>query len=289
MIGPEYTQRETPGTRDRKCILGMVNYINTSPIYIPWKEMGPLDGWSVLEGYPTLLNKKLLRGEIDAGIVSSFSYGLNSDRYLLLPDLCISATGAVNSVTLLSKRPLNALGSDLIYLTPQSATSVNLLRLILELFYGLEPRYETGTFHDFMQNDKAKAYLAIGDEALRLRDRKGLFHFDLAEIWLEQTGLPFVFAVWAVRRECWAYRAELVLSLKQRLLQCYIAGQRGLKKISQQVAGRIPMSPNQCLSYLKGIELEFTVEKQRGLERFFELLADVCSAPLNKHIAFIGG
>ncbi len=289
MAGSECARREIPGTMDRKCILGMVNYINTSHIYIPWKEMGPLEGWSVLEGYPTLLNEKLLRGEIDAGIISSFSYGLNSDRYLLLPNLCISATGAVNSVTLFSKRPLNALGSALIYLTPQSATSVSLLRLILELFYGLRPRYETGKFRDFMQNNKAGAYLAIGDEALRLRDQNGLFHFDLAEIWLEQTGLPFVFAVWAVRKECWTDRAELVLSLKQRLLQCYNVGQMELKKISQQVAGRIPMSPAQCLSYLKGIELEFTAEKQRGLERFFELLVDACSAPLNRHITFIGG
>ncbi len=289
MISSEYTRRESSRAVDRQCILGMVNYINTSHIYIPWKEMGPLEGWSVLEGYPTSLNEKLLRGEIDAGIISSFSYGLNSNHYLLIPDLCISATGAVNSVILLSRKPLNALDSTIIYLTPQSATSVNLLRLILEFFKEVKPHYETGDFQGFMHNDEADAYLAIGDEALRLRQHKGLFHFDLAEIWFEHTGLPFVFAVWAVRKECWADKAELVLSLRQRLLQCYAVGQAELEKISREVAGRIPMSPGQCLGYLKGIELEFTVEKQRGLEHFFDLLSNTCSIPLNKHMAFIGG
>jgi chorismate dehydratase len=255
--------------------LGMVNFINTSPIYVPWQEMSPLNGWVVEEGAPTLLNSRLARGKLDAGIVSSYAYGLNADRYYILPDLSISATGPVGSVILLSKVPIEELHEKLVLLTPQSATSVNLLYIILEDFLGLRPIFRTGNFKELSANPVAQAYLAIGDEALRLRaDSDNLFRSDLAKTWLDHTGLPFVFAVWAVREESWIAWPKKIRLLYNRLRECHQKGLKELERISNLVAPRIPMASLDCLEYLKGIELDLSEEKQQGLLHFFRLLHD---------------
>ncbi|MBW1669873.1 MAG: menaquinone biosynthesis protein [Deltaproteobacteria bacterium] len=255
--------------------LGIVNYINTSQIYVPWQEIGPLNGWEVEEGAPTLLNRHLAQGKLDAGCVSSYAYGLNADRYYILPDLSISATGPVWSVILLSKVPIEELNEKLVLLTSQSATSVNLLHIILEDFLGIRPIFRTGNFKELSANPVAQAYLAIGDEALRLRsNRDNLFRSDLAKIWLDHTGLPFVFAVWAIREESWIAWPEKIRLLHKRLSECYHKGLKELERISNLVAPRIPMASSDCLEYLKDIELDFSGKKQQGLLHFFRLLYD---------------
>lgn len=265
----------TTDCQSSTCRLGIVNFINTSPIYIPWQEMGPLDGWVLEEGTPTFLNSHLARGKLDAGSVSSYAYGLNADRYYILPDLSISATGPVGSVILLSKVPIEELSEKLVLLTLQSATSVNLLHIILEDFLGIKPIFRTGNFKELSANPLAQAYLAIGDEALRLNsDRDTLFRSDLAKIWLDHTGLPFVFAVWALREESWIAWPEKILLLHKRLRECYSKGLMDLERISNLVAHKIPMTSSDCLEYLKGIELDFSGKKQKGLLHFFRLLHD---------------
>jgi chorismate dehydratase len=255
--------------------LGIVNFINTSPIYVPWQEMGPLNGWEVEEGAPTLLNRHLAQGKLDVGNVSSYAYGLNADRYYILPDLSISATGPVGSVILLSKVPIEELNEKLVLLTPQSATSVNLLHIILEDFLGMRPIFRTGNFKELSANPVAQAYLAIGDEALRLRsNRDNLFRSDLAKIWLDHTGLPFVFAVWALREESWIAWPEKIRLLHKRLCECHHKGLMDLEHISNLVAHKIPITSSDCLEYLKGIELDLSEKKQEGLLHFFRLLHD---------------
>ncbi len=252
--------------------LGMVNFINTSPLYIPWQEMGPLPSWEVVEGTPTELNRLLSHGKLDAGLVSSYAYGQNWRSYCLLPHLCISATGCVGSVLLFSKCPVEELNQKKIALTPQSATSINLLYIILEDFYGLRPQYSVGEFKN-LEDGSFEAYLAIGDEALRLRESlRDLHVLDLAKVWLDRTRLPFVFAVWAARKDSFTENKEAFFNLCDRLVRCYLQGKRELDRISKEVAGRIPMSPEACLKYLDGIQLDFSRKKQAGLKDFFERL-----------------
>jgi len=267
MIGAEQTDM-TDG------VVGFVNFINTAPIYVPWQEMGPLRGWTVREGPPTLLNRWLEEGLLDVGLVSSFAYGMRAGDYYIFPDLGISATGPVGSVTLFSRSSTAELDGETVLLTTQSATSVNLLRIILEKFWGVKPNYRTGKFEETGDGvQDPKAYLAIGDEALRLRAvRTDLLQIDLAEVWLEQTGYPFVFAVWAIRRGSWERDPQGIHRLHERLLRCYRRGKDELERISRLAAPRVPLTPSECLAYLQGIELNLSMEKQQGLLHFFDLL-----------------
>ncbi|RUM88188.1 MAG: ABC transporter substrate-binding protein [Thermodesulfatator sp.] len=253
--------------------LGIVNFINTAPLLIPFLEMGALDQWEIEEGSPAMLNRKLKAGQIHAGLISSFSYGQHFKDYFLLGDYCISATGTVGSVLLFSRKPIYDLFSSRIVLTNQSETSINLLFIILEYFNGFQPRYVSGTFHDFESDSQADAYLAIGDEALRLnRARGNFFTYDLASIWYETTSLPFVFAVWAVRKDSGLRDSPALEILKARLDQSYQKGAMRLDEIAGKVCSRIPMPQGECLSYLKGIEYDLSSLKIRGLTNFFRLL-----------------
>jgi len=254
--------------------IGFVQYINTAPIMIPWRESGPLSGWESVEATPSELNRLLHVGEIDTGMISSFEYGLHPDSYHLLPELCISSTGAVKSVILLSRIPAGELGGKIVSLTPQSATSVALLRILLEDFFNVRPLYQAGSSEDLAVGT-SDAYLAIGDEALRLaRNKREFLVTDLAEIWLQKTGLPFVFAVWAVRNEVLEKAPYAVDALRERLISCVRTGQREIVRIASIVAPQVYLTPASCLSYLEGIEYDFSSQKRRGLLEFFRRLSD---------------
>ncbi len=257
----------------------MVNFINTAPVYMPWKEAGGHGAWEIVEGTPTELNALLKQGRIDAGLVSSYAYGLDFMRYFILPELGISATGAVGSVLLFSSVPVHELHGKVVGLTPQSATSINLLRIILEVFCRITPRYRSGCFMELESGDAA-AYLSIGDEALRRRSGDaGFYMYDLAEIWLEHTGLPFVFAVCAVRSDVVESLQEELAGLREMFIKCRLSGAKDIERISEAAARRIPMEPDECLEYLRGIEFDLAAEKQKGLLEFFRMLAEMGDFP----------
>ncbi len=183
--------------------IGMVNYINTAPIYEVWKEKVKHADWEIIEAAPSALNKMLAAGEIDLGFVSSCEYAFRPEKYKILGDLSISATGPVGSVFLFSRVAPENLDGKLVLLTGQSDTSVCLLKIIMEEFFKVRPRYIVG---DVLRNKDSlqdiQAVLAIGDDALRLQAENYLpLQLDLAEIWHEKTDLPFVFAICAVQEE----------------------------------------------------------------------------------------
>ncbi len=253
--------------------VGIVNFINTAPLLIPLKEDGPIDGITLLEDNPSRLNWLLEAGKIDMGLISSFSYGQHFKDYFILEDFCISATGTVGSVVLFSRMPIYELSEKTICLTSQSATSINLLYIILEHFNGLRPGYITGGLADFLEEKDLSAYLAIGDEALKIKNlEKGFYSYDLASIWYETTGLPFVFALWAIRRSSPLSRSPVLSRFRYRLERAYERGSSRLEEISSMVSARIPMSKVDCLAYLKGIEFDLSPLKLRGLKHFFRLL-----------------
>ncbi len=254
--------------------IGMVNYINTAPIYEIWKETNIDADWQVIEAEPARLNRMLAAGELDLGFVSSCEYAARPGLYQIFADLSISATGPVGSVFLFSEIPLQELGGKPVLLTGQSDTSVCLLRIILEDFYGVSPDYYRGqVFGSRQKSEEPAAILAIGDEALRLRfaDRFPV-RLDLSEVWYEKTGLPFVFAVCAVREDFLDNHRHEARRIHQTLLSCRSAGLARLSEICERVARHIPMDSEACSAYLHGMEYDLQFAKQQALESFFSFL-----------------
>lgn len=259
--------------------IGMVNFINTAALYEVWKETVRQPEWLVVEATPAELNRMLMAGDLDLGFVSSLEYAEHPGNYRLLADLSISSTGAVGSVFLFSELPPAALSDQLVTLSAQSKTSNALIKIILEDFYGARPRYHLPEGPGEAQ--EGRAVLAIGDQALRLKQGGRFAHsLDLGEVWQQHTGLPFVFAVWAVREEFCREHGVSLQAIHRELKRCVRAGGARLEEISQRVAPRVPMDPAVCLAYLRGIELNLGPDKVRGLTLFYEhLLRRGAAAP----------
>lgn len=253
--------------------IGMVNFINTAPLYEVWRRSVQRPEWQVTEAPPTVLNGMLFNGDLDLGFISSHEYGAHPGLYKILGGLSISATGPVGSVFLFAREEVVRLQGKKVLLSAQSQTSVALVKIILEEFYGVQPIYHQGaidlqgTSHDYA------AILAIGDDALRLKEQ-GRFpvQIDLSEVWHEHTGLPFVFAIWAVREEFCRHDPVTVVEIHHELQRCIHQGRDELMQICELVAPRIPMEVAACHAYLQGMEYDLGPQKVEALERFFEFL-----------------
>ena len=116
----------------------------------------------------------------------------------------------------------------------------------------------------------AEAVLAIGDEAIRLK-LEGSYQYclDLGEVWLEHTGLPFVFAVCAVREDFCKQYEQQTRQIHRTLVDCRDKGVADLARICSLAAPRIPMEVSSCHSYLKGIEYDLDEHKRKALTVFF--------------------
>ncbi len=104
--------------------LGRIGYVNMAPVFYRLEA----DVEEVV-GVPTELNRQLVAGELDVAPISSIEYARNADRLRLLPRLCVSSEGAVESIQLVSKTPLQRIRT--VAVTPESATSVVLTKVLL--------------------------------------------------------------------------------------------------------------------------------------------------------------
>lgn len=260
---------------DKKVIrIGMVNYINTAPIYEIWKTRPHPENWRVIEAPPSTLNQMLAEGELDLGFVSSYEYGVRPEQYKILPDLSISANGSVGSVFLFSRVDQKLLDTRQVLLSGQSETSIALVKIILEKFYGVQPEYLVGDVNS-AQAREASGILAIGDDALRL-SASGEFQYqlDLGEVWCKYTDLPFVFAICAVRKEFCRENREEIAAIQKEFQVCKGEGRQSLESICLKVAPRIPMHPDECYVYLRAIEYGLGDRKILALEKFYNYLIE---------------
>lgn len=258
---------------DPKVRIGMVNFINTAPLYDVWLRTVARPDWTVVEAAPSVLNRMLYADQLDMGLVSSQEYAAHPGNYLLLDDISISASGPVGSVFLFSRCEPHDLTDRLVRLSGQSQTSVSLVKIILEDFYGVVPWYEVGPVLEAQDNNGISAVLAIGDEALILAQNKIYPHkIDLGKIWHDKTSLPFVFAVWAMRAEFCRSNPGIVRDVQRELLRCRQEGRNDLQNISKRVGPRVSMDADACYQYLRGIEHDLSPEKKKGLTRFIEYL-----------------
>lgn len=251
--------------------VGHIAYANCVPFFHHLEAAG-FQG-VIRPGVPAQLNALLADGRIDLSPSSSFEYGRHWRRYGLLPDLSISACGPVRSVLLFSSSPFDKLAGVPVALTGESATSINLLRLLCLEFYGF-PLREMADCRQPVEEIIAAggSGLLIGDRALKAAMRSGAAYVhDLGELWWRHTGLPFVFALWIVHRAAMRRKA---LELKQFQRQLHAALDRALSdlpRLARQSAESSWLGIAQLANYWQAMSYEFTDWHRQGLERYFHL------------------
>jgi chorismate dehydratase len=208
-------------------------------------------------GVPTELNRRLVAGEIDTAPISSIEYARHADSLRLLPRLCVSSEGAVDSIQLVSKLPLDAVRT--VAVTPESATSVVLTKVLL-------PDAEHVPL-----GEEAEATLLIGDAALKSAFEDPTPHHDLGRLWLERTGLPMVFAVWAAPEPA----APELLELEDALVASVRAARANPELLAFEAAERYGYPAGFLARYFEKLRYRFGPRERAGLYTFLELAHEV--------------
>jgi chorismate dehydratase len=239
--------------RGRRAVirLGRISYVNMAPVFYRLDA-----GVEEVSGVPTDLNRRLLEGEIDVAPISSIEYARHAGRLRLLPRLCVSSQGAVDSIQLVSKVPLEHVRR--VAVTPESATSVVLTRVLLEEA-DLVPLGE-----------EADAKLLIGDAALQSAFEDPTPHYDLGRLWLERTGLPMVFAVWAAREPL----VDGLEELENALVASLRAARAEPENLAFESSERYGYPAGFLARYFEKLRYSFGPRERAGLLTFLELARD---------------
>lgn len=250
--------------------IGKINYTNVWPIYhyFPHEKFGTALEW--IEQVPTGLNRAMLAGEVDMGAISSFAYGQSHDRYELFPELSVSAYGDVHSLLLFHKKPLEQLDGCTVVLPTTSATTVNLLKIVLERFIGVRPQYVYAAPSLDTMMKHADAALLIGDDAIRASWTATPYEVsDMGGLWHRFTGQWMTFAVWAVRKESIRQHPQLVAAVHESFLQSKEAGLKHREPIVRQAQAKIGGTSQYWRGYFDNLSHDFGPEQRRGLSLYF--------------------
>jgi chorismate dehydratase len=231
--------------------LGRISYVNMAPVFYR------LDAdVEEIAGVPTELNRALLAGEIDLAPISSIEYARNAERLRILPRLCVSSEGAIESIQLVSRTPLEQVRR--VAVTPESATSVVLTKVLL-------PEAEHVPL-----GEEAEAKLLIGDAALRSAFEDPTPHFDLGRLWLERTGLPMVFAVWAASDP----PAPGVPELEEALVASVRLARAEPERLAYEASDRYGYPAGFLARYFEKLRYRFGPRERAGLYTFLEMARD---------------
>jgi chorismate dehydratase len=222
-----------------------------------------------VQGVPTALNRALLAGEIDVAPISSIEYARHADMLRLLPRLCVSSEGAVESIQLVSKLPLEQI--RVVAVTPESATSVVLTKVLL-------PEAEHVPL-----GEEADAKLLIGDAALRSAFEDPTPHHDLGRLWLERTGLPMVFAVWAVREPA----PPGTVALEDALVASVRRARTEPEQLAHEASERYGYPAGFTARYFEKLRYRFGPRERAGFLTFLEMARDVGRLEVVPELRFI--
>lgn len=203
--------------------VGHIQFLNCLPLYWGLARTGSLLDLDLTKDTPEKLSDQLVAGSLDIGPITCVEYLRHADELVVLPDIAVGSDGPVMSCVIVSKVPLAELDGRRVALGSTSRTSVRLARLLLEEREGVQPEYFSCPPDLDAMLARADAAVLIGDPALRATleadPAGGLTVHDLGQMWKEWTGLPFVFAVWAARREFADRRPEAVAAVHRAFLE----------------------------------------------------------------------
>jgi chorismate dehydratase len=257
--------------------IASVPFVNAQPL--TWGFLrGPYQGlFKVSPAAPSRIAGLLRSGKADVGLIPSIEYlGLPGVEFL--PQICIASKRRVRSVFLASSAPLEDIRS--VALDSNSRTSAVLLKIILAHrgLHDVAYAQKAASLPEMLREHDAA--LLIGDAALAA-DTEGLHIYDLAAEWFVITGLPFVFALWAVR-------PGVVLPDGVRpFIESRRIGMASIPEVAILAGERLKLPPETIESYLRtNIHFYLGSEEQRGLDLFFRQAQDLGLAPGRRTIRF---
>lgn len=243
--------------------IGYMEYANVYPIFYYLLQNKYVEFY---KSYPAKLNEAMRNGKIDLSPASCIEYARNPKLYSIISGLSISSIGPVKSVNIFSNYQPKELHNKKIYFTKESNTSTVLARIILEKFYNIKPVYVNDI-------NNADAELLIGDSALySYYNTNYKYIIDLGKEWYHYTNLPFVFALWIVRKEVINNQsfATIYDELKRIVSICS-------KDYNILIDKYIPLgyTSEQMIDYWNTINYNLTDNHIEGLKLFYNLAYEI--------------
>ncbi|MCH0541858.1 menaquinone biosynthesis protein [Streptomyces sp. MUM 203J] len=273
--------------------VGHIQFLNCLPLYWGLARTGTLLDLDLSKDTPERLSEQLVGGGLDIGPITLVEYLRHAGELVAFPDLAVGCDGPVMSCVIVSQRPLAELDGARVALGSTSRTSVRLARLLLAERYGVAPDYYTCPPDLGVMMQEADAAVLIGDAALRasLHDapRLGLQVHDLGSMWKEWTGLPFVFAVWAVRRDYLAAAPGVVRDVHRAFLESRDVSLEEVGKVAEQAARWETFDAGLLERYFTTLDFRFGAEQLAGVREFARRIGPTTGFPADVRVELLGG
>ncbi len=260
-------------SRMKRLRISAISYLNTAPLMWDFEHGDVRSGFDISYTLPSQCAKALEEGSADIGIIPAAAYARVSGL-AIVPGVAIASRGAVRSILLVSKVPLEKIQS--VALDTSSLTSVALTKVLFAKCWAAEPQFTPMAPHIGQMLDRHDAGLLIGDPALQV-DRSRYLVYDLAEEWIRLTGKPFVFAFWAVRYVALTHApAALDLAAIFQTSRDHGLEPENLTHISRQWGPRLGLDETEVASYLtENIHYYLDEACLDGMRLFYQL-AEEC-------------
>lgn len=253
--------------------LGYIDYLNCYPLYHHMFTHQPLEGVEIHAARPGDLNDMMEEGTLDMSPISAAAFPAIQKRARLVPDVCLSSVGYVRSVVLYSHLPIEELHTRRVGLTSASKTSVNLLKILLEKYYGVRPLYETVPPLPSLKG--IDAALVIGNEAMVDTDEPARYVYDLGDLWMRRTGYPVVFAVYAASDEICRTEPEKVRRVTDSYRTSLAMLDTHQDEVIDAAAARYPDIRFDIRRYYELIKYRFTDQMKEALMFYFGEAAEL--------------
>jgi len=273
--------------------ISIVEYLNSVPLAWGIVEDSLKDQFETILSTPAECADQLAGGRVDIGLIPSIEFQ-RIPGTKIVPGAAVASRHRVRSVLLVSELPLwrvRTVAHD-----KGSRTSVALAQIIFNEFYKTRPSFRPADPDISNMLATSDAALIIGDVALkfmeqneipRIENQRSLVRhgaepveiFDLMERWQVLTGLPFVFAFWAVRKSS-LQDMEHAAELARVFQASRDHGLENLPAIAHQWAGRLSLTEQDVIRYLtENIHFELDADALEGLQLYYRYAAEIGALP----------
>lgn len=263
--------------------VGHIQFLNCLPLYWGLVHTGSLLDLDLTRDTPEKLSEMVIDGRLDIGPVTLVEFLRNADDLVAFPDIAVGCDGDVMSCEIVSRVPLDQLDGARVALGSTSRTSVRLAQLLLSERFGVQPDYFTCPPDLERMMKEADAAVVIGDVGLRafLRQlpEQDLEVHDLGQLWKEWTGLPFVMAVWAVRRDFLEREPETVREVHQAFLASRDLSLREIDKVALHASRYEVFEPPVLERYFTTLDFRFGERQLEGVAEFARRTGDTTGFP----------
>lgn len=254
-----------------KPLLGQISFINALPVVIPIARGKVSLNATSVAAPPGTLNRWLSEKKLDAGAMSAFHYLQNAHELELFEGLAISSRGPVGSVLLFCAKDVRELNGADVAVPDSSASSINLLRVLLKECHGVSVNLVPYSRPDFRAAERG-GLLLFGDKALTADLELSMRYnrVDLGKWWHDLTGLPMVYGVWGALREFVSAQEELFADMSEALCTARDEGLDGsFDLVLAEAQKRTGLTlPRLQQYYRRDLDFEFTAAHREGLSLY---------------------